>query len=126
MKKILILLLLALLFTSFTIFADELYSCKAFKFVEVSEDNNKNIIEEEDFNFNFRIDKNNLRLIVSGGLMFSPNPIYSIYYWGDDSLMAKGPLLRSNIYYNFNEKKLMFSSNNLSFTDVMFARCNLD
>ena len=124
--KIILILLSLLLFTNFAIAADELYSCKAFKFVSVSEDNNKNILEEGDFNFNFRIDKNNLRLIASGGLMFSPNPIYSIYYWGDDSLMAQGPTKHSYIYYDFIEKKLLYSSNNLSFADVMFARCNLD
>ena len=115
-----------MLFTNFAIAAGELYSCKAFKFVSISEDNNRNILEEGDFNFNFTIDKNNLGLIISGGLMFSPNPIYSIYYWGDTSLMAQGPTKHSYIYYDFKEQKLLYSSNDLSFADVMFARCNIN
>lgn len=125
LNKIKIIFLFIFLFISFSVSADELYSCKAFKFIEVSEDRNRNILEDGDFNFEFRIDKNNLKIILSGGLMFLPNPIYSIYYWGDTSLMAQGPTKHSYIHYDFKEKKLLYSSNDLSFADVMFARCNL-
>lgn len=103
-----------------------IYSCKASKFIAVLENENKDVLKDGEVNFIFRIDETNLKLILSGDLMFSSNPQFSIFAMNDDFLMAKSPTLHGSIYYDFINKTLSYSSNNLGFIDAMFAKCKLN